>query len=84
MHGVGAGASRRARWLRGAAKGRALLDKDLDDRGDEILKVLPVSMIENLLVDPDVIFEAIESVADRTGLHTIEEVTLAFGSTIRG
>jgi len=55
----------------------ALLDKDIDDGNDEIVKLLPVSMIENLFVDPDVIFEAIESVLDRTSLRTIDDVTNA-------
>jgi hypothetical protein len=55
----------------------ALLDKDVEDRKDEIVKLLPVSMIENLLVDPDVIFEAIESVLERTSLRTIDDVTSA-------
>jgi hypothetical protein len=52
----------------------ALLDKDTDQSTDSIVKLLPVSMIENLLVDPEVIFEAIESVLDRTSLLTVDDV----------
>jgi hypothetical protein len=55
----------------------ALLDRDVDDGNEGIVKLLPVSMIENLLVDPDVMFEAIESVRERTELRTIEDVTNA-------
>lgn len=60
-----------------ALKVVALLDRDINDGNDEIVKVLPVSMIENLLVDPDVLFEAIESVLDRTTLRTVDDVTHA-------
>lgn len=55
----------------------ALLDKDVEEDRDAFVKPLPVSMIENLLVDPDVIFEAIESIRDRTGLLTVDDVANA-------
>lgn len=55
----------------------ALLDKDVEQGGDGFVKLLPVSMIENLLVDPDVIFEAIESVLDRTSFRTVDDVANA-------
>jgi hypothetical protein len=55
----------------------ALLDKDIDQHGNGIVNLLPVSMIENLLIDPDVIFEAIESVLDRTNFRTVDDVTNA-------
>ncbi len=55
----------------------ALLDKDIEEGGGGLVKLLPVSMIENLFVDPDVIFEAIESVLDRTSFRTVDDVTNA-------
>jgi len=55
----------------------ALLDKDIDQSADGVVKLLPVSMIENLLVDPDVFFEAIESVRDRTNFRTVDDVANA-------
>lgn len=56
----------------------ALVDRDLEN-ADTVrnVKHLPVSMIENLLLDPDVLFEAIESVRDRTGLRTVDDVAAA-------
>jgi hypothetical protein len=55
----------------------ALLDKDIEQSGESLVRVLPVSMIENLLVDPEVIFAAIESVLDRTTFRTVEDVANA-------
>ncbi len=55
----------------------ALLDKDVEQGSEGLVKLLPVSMIENLLVDPDVIFEAIESVLDRTSFRTVDDVANA-------
>jgi uncharacterized protein (DUF2267 family) len=55
----------------------ALLDKDIEPDSGGLVKLLPVSMIENLLVDPDVIFEAIESVRDRTTFRTVDDVANA-------
>ena len=55
----------------------ALLDKDTESGSAGLVKLLPVSMIENLLVDPDVIFEAIESVRDRTAFRTVDDVATA-------
>jgi hypothetical protein len=55
----------------------ALVDKDIDQNAADIVKLLPVSMIENLLVDPEVIFEAIESVLDRTEFRTVDDVANA-------
>lgn len=55
----------------------ALLDKDMDKEDGGIIKLLPVSMIENLLIDPDVIFEAIESIIERTTFRTIDDVSNA-------
>lgn len=55
----------------------ALLDKDIEPSSDGVVKLLPVSMIENFLIDPDVIFEAIESVLDRTSFRTVDDVANA-------
>lgn len=55
----------------------ALLDKDIETSSDGVVKLLPVSMIENFLIDPDVIFEAIESVLDRTSFRTVDDVANA-------
>ncbi|MCL6528255.1 MAG: ATP-binding protein [Thermaceae bacterium] len=52
----------------------ALLDKDTDACSEGLVKLLPVSMIENFLVDPDVIFEAIESVRERTSFRTVDDI----------
>jgi hypothetical protein len=53
----------------------ALLDRDttLEATGDNV-HLLPVSMIENFLLDPDAIWEAIQSVYERTALNTVDAV----------
>lgn len=53
----------------------ALLDRDqttLEVRPDVFL--LPVAMIENFLLDPDSIWEAIQSVLEKTGLKSVDDV----------
>jgi hypothetical protein len=60
----------------------ALLDRDTQARQIENVAFLPVSMIENFLLDPDVIFEAIESVRDRTTLRTIDDVSAALDAVL--
>ncbi|UFP97121.1 AAA family ATPase [Gloeobacter morelensis] len=56
-------------------KAFALLDRDVEEAsGNDSLKLLPVSMIENLLLDPDSIWEAIQSVAERTDLRSVTDV----------
>jgi ABC-type hemin transport system ATPase subunit len=52
----------------------ALLDRDTQRESDDHVTLLPVSMIENFMLDPDVLFEAIESVRDRTRLTTLKTV----------
>jgi hypothetical protein len=56
----------------------ALLDRDttLEATGDNV-HLLPVSMIENFLLDPDAIWEAIQSVYERTALDTVDAVAQA-------
>lgn len=60
----------------------ALLDRDTQVGEHDSVSLLPVSMIENFLVDPDVIFEAIESVRERSGLRTIEDVSAALDDVV--
>lgn len=59
-----------------------LVDKDTGGESDLAVTPLPVSMIENFLLDPDVLFEAIESVLDRTGLRTVEDVSSALNEVL--
>lgn len=60
----------------------ALLDRDMTEVVDGPVTLLPVSMIENFLLDPEVIFDAIESVIDRTGFHTVDDVQAALDQVI--
>lgn len=55
----------------------ALVDSDLGRDGDEIVFPLPVSMIENFVLDPLPIWEAIQSVVERSGWRTIEDIDSA-------
>ena len=63
-----------------------LLDRDTSDdrpmtdgRGTYYL---PVSMIENLLLDPDAIWEAIQSVVEKTKLSRIEDISIALDALL--
>jgi hypothetical protein len=60
----------------------ALLDKDWAALTEDGVELLPVSMIENFFLDPDVIYEAIESVRDRTPLVTVDDVAAALDSIL--
>jgi GTPase SAR1 family protein len=61
----------------------ALLDRDTElVSGDEQVHLLPVSMIENFLLDPDSIWEAIQSVVERTTLRTVDDVASALDSLL--
>jgi hypothetical protein len=61
----------------------ALLDLDLPHREPPpYVKYLTVSMIENLLLDPDAIWEAIQSIVERTGFSSIEDVQSALDAII--
>lgn len=56
----------------------ALLDRDTDTvPSDDLIHLLPVAMIENFLIDPDSIWEAIQSVIEKTGMQTVDDVTNA-------
>jgi predicted ATPase len=54
----------------------ALLDRDLATGSPPGgVEYLPVSMIENFLLDPDAIWEAIQSVVERTEFKSIDDVS---------
>jgi ABC-type hemin transport system ATPase subunit len=55
----------------------ALLDRDVAAPAEDEVSLLPVSMIENFFVDPDVLYEATESVRERIELKTVDEVAAA-------
>jgi hypothetical protein len=60
-----------------------LLDRDqatTEVRPDVFL--LPVAMIENFLLDPDSIWEAIQSVVEKTGLKSVDDVASAIDSIL--
>lgn len=61
----------------------ALLDQDIPQHDPPPhVKYLPVSMIENLLLDPDAIWEAIQSVVERTGLSSVDDVEAALDAVL--
>jgi ABC-type cobalamin/Fe3+-siderophores transport system ATPase subunit len=61
----------------------ALVDRDVGgETGNPNVHVLPVSMIENFLLDPLPLWEAIQSVAERSGFSTIEQLTDALDATL--
>jgi ABC-type hemin transport system ATPase subunit len=54
----------------------ALLDRDMvAGTEDKLIRLLPVAMIENLLLDPDSIWEAIQSVIEKTKIATVDDVS---------
>jgi ABC-type cobalamin/Fe3+-siderophores transport system ATPase subunit len=61
----------------------ALLDRDLATAEPPQGTVyLPVSMIENLLVDPVALWEAVQSVVEKTGFKTIDDVGKAIDAIL--
>jgi hypothetical protein len=61
----------------------ALLDRDTEvGSGDGLIELLPVSMIENFLLDPDSIWESIQSVIERTNFLTVDDVGNALDGII--
>jgi hypothetical protein len=63
----------------------ALLDRDTDTSSDlSVVKLLPVSMIENFLLDPDSIWEALQSVIEKTTFATVDDVGNALDKIIEG
>ena len=56
----------------------ALLDRDTDlASGDPLVELLPVAMIENFLLDPDSIWEALQSVIEKTTFSTVNDIGAA-------
>lgn len=57
----------------------ALLDRDLEckEPDDYLLHYLPVSMIENLLVDPEIIWNAIVTVKHKTKFESLSQLESA-------
>lgn len=72
--------------IAGNLKAVALLDRDtlqeVPAQPDQVL--LPVSMIENLLVDPDTIFRALEPVRHKTSFASPNDVALALDAILDG
>lgn len=70
--------------LAGNLKAVALLDRDTLEESpthqDQFW--LPVSMIENLLIDPDAIFHATETVRHKTNLRSPEDVAIAIDNVL--
>jgi ABC-type multidrug transport system ATPase subunit len=56
----------------------ALLDRDMytGSPGDGV-ELLPVAMIENFLLDSDAIWEAIQSIVEKTRFSTVDDVVIA-------
>ncbi len=66
-----------------SAKVCALVDRDVDlEDEDKLVKMLPVSMVENFLIDPDVIFEALELVIEKTDFSKVSDVEDAITSIL--
>lgn len=62
----------------------ALVDKDTTNGLADQIHQLSVSMIENFLLDPEVFWEAIESIREKTNLDTVNAVEAALNSVLDG
>ena len=61
----------------------ALLDRDADPQAeDPQIHLLPVAMIENFLLDPDAIWETIQSVVERTQFRTVDDVASGIATVL--
>jgi hypothetical protein len=60
----------------------AFLDRDIAPTETDGVVYLPVSMIENFLLDPDAIWEATQSVAERAHFETVEAVQQALDAIL--
>lgn len=61
----------------------ALLDRDTElSSADTAVQLLSVSMIENFLLDPDSLFEALQSVIEKTDLATVDDVATSLDAVI--
>lgn len=64
-------------------KTMALLDRDTSiSSGEANIELLPVSMIENFILDPDSIWEALQSVIERTEFTSVDDVAQALDAVI--
>lgn len=62
----------------------ALLDRDTQIiSGEKSIELLPVSMIENFLLDPDSMWEALQSVIEKTKFTTVDDVGSALDDIIQ-
>jgi len=55
----------------------ALLDRDVANHDAAGVELLPVSMVENFLLDADSIWEAIQSVLEKTEFTTVDDIAAA-------
>jgi energy-coupling factor transporter ATP-binding protein EcfA2 len=61
----------------------ALLDRDTEiASSDSRIELLPVSMIENFLLDPDSIWEALQSVIEKTTFTTVDDIAAGLDSVV--
>ena len=61
----------------------ALLDRDTEiASNDSSIELLTVSMIENFLLDPDSIWEALQSVIEKTDFTTVDDVAAGLDAVI--
>jgi energy-coupling factor transporter ATP-binding protein EcfA2 len=68
----------------GSLNAVALLDRDTDiESGGSCVQLLPVAMIENFLLDPDSIWESLQSVIERTKFRTVGEISSALDMVIQ-
>lgn len=64
-------------------RANALLDRDVSSGSEQRnIHLLPVSMIENFLLDPLPLWEAIQSVVERTAFTSIEDVNAALDAIL--
>ena len=61
-----------------------LLDRDYEGNANSQVKIvkLPVTMIENFLIDPDAIWHAIQSVVEKTELQSMASVELKLAAIL--
>lgn len=68
-----------------AIKAVALLDRDLSsDTAPAGVTYIPVSMIENFLLDPDAIWESMQSVIEKTAFNAVEDISAALDVLLDG
>ncbi|MGP1352696.1 MAG: AAA family ATPase [Parasphingopyxis sp.] len=60
----------------------ALVDSDVEDESKDHVISLPVSMVENFLVDPEIIFRATELIREKIELQSVHDVENALASIL--